>query len=400
MAFLFARYCQSNGKMNHLVLSSILLALVQITGCGGGNGNGNPNSNGNSGTNNASGYLIDTVAGNGTTGYSGDGGMATQAELNNPSGVSVDSSGNIYIADAGNNVIREVVAATGVIQTVAGHGTAGYSGDGGKATQAELNNPSAVSVDVSGNIYIADTYNAVIREVVAKTGVIQTVAGNGTAGYSGDGGKATQAELNGPFGVSVDVSGNLYIADNGNWRIREVVARTGTIQTVAIQPGLDLEEEVFVDTSDDIFIASANTCYYDPDGNLFCGAPYSGGGYIQRVSAGTHSIQTVAGNGTEGYSGDGGMATQAELGFPSGVSVDVSGNIYIGDTGNNRIREVAAATGVIQTIAGNGKIGFFGDGGSAIQAELSAPTGLAIDSAHNILFADSSNQRIRKLVPR
>jgi len=396
MASLFARCCQSNGKMNHLVLSLILLALVQITGCGGGNGN----SNGNSGTNNVSGYVIDTVAGNGTAGYSGDGGTATQAELCGPSGVSIDGSGNIYIADACNNVVREVVAATGVIETVAGNGVAGYSGDGGKATQAELDYPSAVSVDASGNIYIADSGNNRIREVVAATGVIETVAGDGATGYSGDGGMATQAQLNQPWGVSVDVSGNIYIADTLNWRIREVVAKTGIIQTMTIQPGLDAEEQVFVDASDDIFIANSGLCYIDPDGNLFCGVPSSGGGYIQRVGAGTRTIQTVAGNGTEGYSGDGGIATQAELGFPSGVSVDVSGNIYIGDTGNNRIREVVAATGVIQTIAGNGKIGFLGDGGSAIQAELSAPTGLAIDSAGNILFADTDNQRIRKLVPR
>ena len=173
------------------------------------------------------------MAGNGTAGHSGDGGPATSAELSYPSGVAVDTAGNIYIADSTNNRIRKVAASTGDISTVAGNGTAGYSGDGGAATSAELSNPIGVVVDAAGNIYIADEVNNRIREVTASTGIITTVAGDGTRGYSGDGGAATSAELYYPFGVSVDAAGNIYIADYGNARVRKVTASTGIITTVA-----------------------------------------------------------------------------------------------------------------------------------------------------------------------
>ena len=202
---------------------------------------------------------------------SGDGGPATSAGLYDPSGVFVDSSGNIFIADSLNNRIREVVSATGNIATVAGNGAGNFSGDGGPATNAGLNDPSGVFVDSSGNIFIADAGNSRIRKVVASTGIIQTVAGIGPAGgYSGDGGPATSAELNGPYGVFVDSSGNIFIADTGDSRIRKVVAATGIIQTVA---GIGL-----------------------------------------------------------GFSGDGGPATSAEFDEPLGVFVDSSGNIFIADS--------------------------------------------------------------------
>lgn len=394
MVSLFARFCRDNGKTHRAVLSIILLALVPAVGCGG-----NSSPNGNNNINNPTGYVISTVAGNGTAGYSGDGGNATQAELNNPTALAVDGSGNIYIADSFNNRIRKIVAATGIIQAVAGNGTEGYSGDGGEATQAELSYPAGVAVDVSGNVYVADADNNRIRKIEAATGIIQTVAGNGTAGYAGDGGMAIQAELNSPLGVAVDVSGNLFIADSLNWRVREVVAKSGVIQTVGTQASLYLETGMFVDGSDNILIVTSELCNYDPDGFLLCGPP-DGGSYIEKISAGANSIQIVAGIGTQGYSGDGGNATLAKLNYPSGVSVDASGNVYIGDSANNRIREVAAATGLIQTIAGNGTQGFSGDGNSAIQAELSGPAGLVVDSAGNILFSDSSNNRVRELEPR
>jgi hypothetical protein len=216
------------------------------------------------------------VAGNGTNGCSGDGSPAANAELFWPAGVAVDASGNLFIADGGNNRIREV-GTNGIITTVAGNGTRGYSGHGGPATNAELGLPQGVAVDASGNLFIADTYNMRIRKV-GTDGIITTVAGNGTLGYSGDGGAATNAELEYPWGVAVDASGILFIADSSNNRIREV----GT------------------------------------DG----------------------IITTVAGNGTNGYFGDGGAATNAELSDPYGVAVDASGNLFIADTDNERIREV------------------------------------------------------------
>jgi trimeric autotransporter adhesin len=220
------------------------------------------------------------VAGTGSSGYSGDGGQATSAALNSPYGVAVDASGNIYIADTYNYRIRIVTKSTGIISTVAGTGSYGYSGDGGQATSAALDYPCGVAVDASGNIYIADTYNYRIRMVTKSTGIISTVAGTGSYGYSGDGGQATSAALNSPYGVAVDASGNIYIADTYNYRIRIVTKSTGI-------------------------------------------------------------ISTVAGTGSYGYSGDGGQATSAALRSPYGVAVDASGNIYIADTYNHRIRMFA-----------------------------------------------------------
>ncbi|MBF0567445.1 MAG: Ig-like domain repeat protein [Nitrospirae bacterium] len=324
----------------------------------------------------AAGAIISTVAGNGTYGYSGDGGLATSAKLNNPDGVALDSAGNLYIADNGNSRIRIVAAASGTyfgqamtagdIYTVAGNGTQGYSGDGGLATSAKLNNPDGVALDSAGNLYIADNGNSRIRIVAAASGTyfgqamtagdIYTVAGNGTQGYSGDGGLATSAKLNNPDGVALDSAGNLYIADNGNSRIRIVAAASGT---------------------------------------------YFG----QAMTAG--DIYTVAGNGTQGYSGDGGLATSAKLNNPDGVALDSAGNLYIADNGNSRIRIVAAASGTyfgqamtagdIYTVAGNGTQGYSGDGGLATSAELYTPVGVALDSVGNLYIADEGNNRIREV---
>jgi hypothetical protein len=235
--------------------------------------------------------VITTVAGTGVAGYSGDGGLATNAELNFPDGVALDGDGNLYIGDALNNRIRKVTVATSLITTVAGNGTGGYSGDGGPATSAELNFPSRPSLDTSGNLYIADYQNNRIRRVDASTGFITTVAGNGVAGYSGDGGVASGAELNGPVSVTVDAAGNLYVGDVNNARIR-AVNTTGSqtiLLGVSIQPG---------------------------------------------------EIETVAGNGLIGYSGDGGAATNAEIDFPTGLEVDGLGNLYFADAENNVIRRI------------------------------------------------------------
>ena len=331
--------------------------------------------------------IITTIAGNGTTGYSGDGGAATSAELNTPSGVTVDGTGNIYIADYSNNRVRKV-STSGIITTVAGNGKAGYSGDGGPATSAELFNPTGVAVDGLGNIYIADKYNNRIRKV-STSGTISTVAGNGKAGYSGDGGSATSAELFNPTGVAVDGLGNIFIADRNNNKIRKVSA-SGIISTVAggghngLGDGSAATNAVLkspycvaVDSSGNIYIADGD--------NL----------RIRKVSI-SGIINTVAGNGTAGYSGDGGPATSAELGVQAGVAVDDSGNIYLVDYNNIRIRKVSTS-GIISTVAGNGTTGYSGDGGPATSAELNYPNGVAVDGSGNIYIADYYNQRIRKV---
>ena len=283
--------------------------------------------------------IITTIAGTGDVGSNGDGGAATSALLNNPKGVSVDISGNMYIADFGNNKIR-MVSSAGIITTIAGTGDGGSSGDGGAATSARLSGPSGVSVDISGNVYIADYSNGKIR-LMTSTGIITTVAGTGTDGSSGDGGAATSAQLNGPYGVSVDIYGNVYITDTFNNKIRMV------------------------------------------------------------TSAGI--ITTVAGTGDVGFSGDGGAATSAQLDYPYGVTVDISGNVYIADYFNHRIRMVTN-TGIIATFAGSGSSdGFFGlwsggstgDGGPATAALLYYPSGVSVDIVGNVYIADTDNHKIR-----
>src|SRR5947207_3060153 len=295
--------------------------------------------------------VITTVAGTGTHAFSVDGGPATSTELYAPYGIAFDPAGNLLIADgfpflvsAGDNRIRRVDAATQIMTTAAGspgpHACSKcvtFSGDGGPATSAELNRPFGVAVDGAGNLFIADFGNSRIRRVDAATHVINTVVGTQGFGFSGDGGLAASATLAGPADVAVDGEGNLFIADSGNSRIR-------------------------------------------------------------RVDAATQVITTVAGNGTGGFSGDGGPATAAKLAGPGGVAVDAAGNLFIVDSGNSRIRRVDAATQVITTVAGNGTYGFSGDGGPATAAELAFPTGIAVDRVGNLFIADPINNRIREVV--
>ena len=330
--------------------------------------------------------IITRVAGT-TSGFGGDGGAATSAKLDHPSGVAIDSAGNIFIADTWNNRIRRRDS-TGVITSVAGTGT---PGDGGAATSALLAAPFGIAVDALGNIFIADTYDHRIRRV-DPIGVITTVAGTGAAGSGGDNGAATSAQLTNPFGVAVDAPGNVYIADTSNNRIRRVDT-AGVITTVAgtgatggagdngpaIIAELHAPFGVAVDAVGNIFIADSLNHR------------------IRRVAATTGVITTVAGIGTPGGGGDNGVATSAELNLPNGVAIDTLGNIYIADTANHRIRRVDAVTRVITTVAGNGTLGDGGDGGPATSAQLKSPYGVAVDGAGNIFIADKDNQRIRRV---
>jgi hypothetical protein len=337
---------------------------------------------------------ITTVAGTGTWGYNGDGIPATSAMLNIPYGVDANAVGDLFIADEWNQLVRKVSASTGLISTVAGTAeTYGYNGDGIAATSAFLHYPFDAVVDAAGSVYIADTVNDRIRLVSAATGLISTVAGTGTAGYNGDGIAATTANLNLPFGVAVDGAGNVYIADYDNYRVRKVSAGTGLISTVAgtgvagnngdgipaTTAMLDHPSGVAVDAAGNIYIAD----YYDHR--------------IRRVSAATGLISTVAGTGESGYNGDGMAATSARLYHPSAVAVDAAGNIYIADAWNERVRKVSAATGLISTVAGTGTWGYNGDGMNATAASLAGPWDVAVDAAANLYIADSENHSIRKV---
>ena len=339
---------------------------------------------------------ITTIAGTGEYGFSGNGGRAAAARLAFPTGVAVDSAGNLYIADTGNRRIRKLTPVggstppnpTGTIDTVAGTGRSGFSGDGGPATDAQLYIPYDVAVDGAGNLYIADTYNHRIRKV-DSSGVITTFAGTGESGFS-YGGPAAAARLAFPTGVAVDSAGNLYIADSGNHRIRKVDA-TGTITTIAGtgQRGFYGDGGPATEAA----LRWPSDMARDGAGNLYISD--SGNQRIRKVDS-TGTIDTVAGTGRFGFSGDGGPATAAQLWNPRSVVVDHAGNLYIADSQNHRIRKVDS-TGTIDTVAGTRERGFSGDGGPATAAWLDHPTGVAVDSAGNLYIADYSDHRIRKV---
>ena len=338
---------------------------------------------------------IVTAAGNGTAGYRGNNGPATAAELNGDWGLAVDSAGDLFIVDGANNVVREVVKTTGDIITVAGNGTAGYKGDNGPATAAELNAPNSVSVDSAGDLFISDQGNNVIREVVQATGEIITIAGNGTAGYKGDNGPATAAEINSPRGISIDASGDLFIADWGNNVIRELVATTGDIITVAGNGTAGYSGDNGPATS--AKLNAPNFVAVDPAGNLFIGDANNNA--IREVFKATGDIITFAGNGTAGYKGDNGPATAAELNGPLGVAFDSVGDVFIADDHNDVVREVVKATGDIITVAGNGTAGYSGNNGPATAAELNDPGRIAVDSAGDLFIADRGNSVVREVAP-
>lgn len=323
---------------------------------------------------------LTVLAGNGTSGFSGDGGPAVNASLFSPRGVAIDSAGNVFIADSGNKRIRKVSA--GIITTVAGNGSFGDSGDGGSATNATFNIPMSVAVDSLGNLYIADIFNNRIRKVAS--GVVTTIAGNGATGFSGDGGPAIGASLNSPSAVSVDLAGAVYIADTFNFRVRKV--SNGIIVTVAGNGLAGASGDGGPATSAAVFPLGVAV---DNAGNILIAE----GSQVRRVSEGL--ITRIAGNGIAGFSGDSGVATNASLNFATSATPDSKGNIYIGDTNNSRIRRVSA--GIITTIGGNGLFKFSGDGGPATSATFNQPYGVAVDSAGNIYVADTYGNRIRKV---
>jgi Secretion system C-terminal sorting domain/NHL repeat len=336
------------------------------------------------GTFSAPAQTISTVAGNGTGGYMGDGGAATSAELSTPIGVSTDGSGNFYIADQHNNCIRKVNS-SGTITTFAGLPTFGFSGDGGAATAAELYQPYRTAADGSGNVYIIDAGNNRIRKVNAS-GTISTFAGNGTSGATGDGGAATAAEIV-AVGITTDAAGNVYIGASSC--VRKVNVSTGTITTIAGNPTIaGYSGDGGPATAAEF--NSATDLAFDGAGNLYiCDQ-----GAIRKINtAGT--ISTYAGNGTPGTTGNGGPATAATV-DPTGIAIDASGDIYFAQTNEEIVRKIDAG-GIISLYAGNGSMGFSGDGGAATSAEFTFPSDVALDGSGNLLIADQNNNRIRKI---
>ena len=386
---------------------------------------------------------IYAIAGTGTAGLSGNGSSATSAKLDAPNGVAVDSSGDVVIADHTNNEVRFIPVASGTyfgqsmtaddIYAVAGTGTSGYTGNGGAATSATLNSVSGVAFDSSGNLVIADTNNHVVR-FIPKTSAtfygqsmtandIYTVVGNGTSGMSGNGGAGTSAELGTPVGVAVDSSGDIYVSDLANDQIRVLAGASGTLvgttvtandiylaggnsagsssessySGAAYDAELNTPSSVRTDAAGDVFIADTgdNAVRMVPEGSgTFFGQTMTGG-----------NIYTIAGNGTAGSTGNSGPATSAELSAPQGVAVSSSGNLAIADTANNEIRFVPAISGTyfghtmtaddIYTIAGNGTLGYSGNGAAATSAELDSPDGVTFDATGDLVIADASNHVIR-----
>jgi RHS repeat-associated protein len=334
--------------------------------------------------------VIHTVAGNGTEGSSGDGGPAIQAQLDNPLGVAVGPDGALYIVDDDRNRVRRV-GTDGIITTVAGTGIQGFSGDGGLAIQAELNDPDNVAVGSDGSLYITDSGNHRVRRV-GPNGIITTVAGTGVQGFSGDNALAIQAQLNNPSGVVVAPDGSIYMTDTGNARVRRV-GPDGIITTVAgtgVQDfGGDGGPATQAQLDDPSGIAVG------PDGSLYIADRSNN--RIRRIGP-DGIITTVAGIGESGFTGDGDPAIQAELNDPDNVAVGPDGSLYIADRDNNRVRRVGPE-GIIATIAGNGIESFGGDGGSATQASLGAPSGVAVAPDGSIYIGDRNNRRVRRVGP-
>jgi sugar lactone lactonase YvrE len=363
--------------------------------------------------------IITTVAGTGMKGFSGDKGPARAARLASPMGLAIDGVGNLYIADYGNNRVRRVDT-NGVITTVGGSGVAG-PGPGRVATKVKISAPEGLAVDGRGNLYLSEFLHARVVKI-SRDGRLTVVAGTGIAGYSGDGRRAVSAQLSNPAGLAFDSHGDLLIADYGNRVIRKVDA-AGVITTIRKSVTARLQDPVgLASRGDDLYVADAGNgrvlrirgskslsvvasdvhpayLLIDGPGRLVMSDFLDN--RIKRIdiSGPRGATSLIAGRAKAGFSGDGGPATKARLNLPYGLAMDAQGNLYFSDRKNNRVRRVDLR-GVITTVAGTGVPGFGGDGGPARRARLSSPVGLAIDAAGNLYIADSGNSRVRRVNPR
>jgi len=339
-------------------------------------------------------WIITTAVGTGERGFAGDGGAAERALLNGPFDVGFDVDGNLYFSDTFNHRIRRVDARTGIISTFAGSSEAGYAGDGGPATRARLNEPYGIAIDKVANVYIADRHNHCVRRVDRTSGVITTFAGNGVAGFNGDGGPASRAGMVEPNGLALDpAQGRLFIADVADHRVRVVDLATGTISTFAGTGEAQHSGDGGPAMAAGVF--GARAVKVATDGTVYILERQ--GSTLRVVDPRNSIIITMAGTGARGYSGDGGLARDAVFDAPKEFTLDPGGDILIVDTENHAIRCIHAANGIVETIAG-GRKGGEGDGGPARAAGLGRPHGAVVGPDGSIYIGDTENQRIRKLV--
>ena len=339
-------------------------------------------------------WIITTAVGTGEQGFAGDGGPAQRALLNGPFDIAFDPGGNLYFSDTFNHRIRRVDVRTGIITTCAGSGAAGYSGDGGPAIRAQLNEPYGIAVDRMANVYIADRHNHCVRRVDSASGVITTVAGTGAAGFSGDGGPASRAGMAEPNGLALDpAQRRLCIADVADHRVRVVDLAAGTISTFAGTGQAQHSGDGGPPGAAGVF--GARAVKLAVDGTVYILERQ--GSTLRAVDPSNGVISIVAGTGARGYAGDGGLARDAIFDAPKELALDPGGDILIVDTENHAIRRIYAATGIVETIAGGRKSGE-GDGGPAHLAGLGRPHGAVVGPDGAIYIGDSENHRVRKLI--
>ena len=335
---------------------------------------------------------IVTIAGTGAPGFSGDGGPATEAQINNPYGLAIGPDGALYFCEIGNHRVRRLDLKTHRISTAAGSGQKGYAGDGGEALAASLNEPYEVRFDQAGNMFFAEMQNHVVRRVDARTHLISTVAGTGAAGFSGDGGPAVKAQLRQPHSIAFDPQGRLLICDIGNLRIRRVDLSSGVIDTWAgtgeRKPTPDGAPIAGTPLNGPRAIAS------DPQGNLYL--VLREGNAVYRIDPRAGRIYHLAGTGETGYDGDGGPAKTARLSGPKGIAWAPGGSLYLADTESHTIRRIDLQSGIITTVIGTGQRGD-GPDGDARHCRLSRPHGIFVSSSGQVYVADSESHRIRLL---